>query len=468
MTITVARAFSRRHRSEPTYDVQVEWPDNKQLVGIEIEAELRLGGGEKRAIFPVANTLSFWNVINDGSLVGGKEFKLIQPLSGSRLAAAIYELFNGETRFYRSVSSGTHIHINMDEETTPLGAVQSLVALVYAIEPAIYGMADPGRKWGGFTNPLDSANSRLFNVLLNEELSNDFSPLVALCSSNHEYKYFGLNIQTLGSYGSMEFRYFPTAVNVDEVVDWVSLVQSLKMAAVATPHLAGMVETLKNEDAYVALLSTFLGRWAERILSYVPPAVARRRVNQMMAKYAAGRVRSTGIPQPYVSEQNKYSKFFKKRSAFEAPEERGQDGTEVARPTAASSPHTSFAYDLLMTHRQSGIRVYHRPSLVDGTAVPDYPVGSLLLVGRGGGGVMVLYLIAEHGREEIVRFNHGAHSLRSSNRLRILLGTDLEHVGAILSMISVHPLLSSYAVQINRIIRELNTLVNAPVPDHTF
>lgn len=314
MSSTVASVFGRRHRSLVEEDIFVPWPDQKQLIGIEIEAELSLG--HNRAHFPPGH-LRYWGRDSDGSLINGAEFKLVHPVAGSQLAAAIREFFSPEVRLYPSVTSGTHIHLNMDEETTPITAVQTLAALVFAIEPAIYNIADVGRKWGGFTNPMETAPPDLFGALFYPEMENNPQALLRLCETNRAYKYYGLNVQTLGSYGTMEFRYFPTATSGEQLTDWIMLVQSIKLAALRFHSLDEMLVALSDEAAYIELLTTHLSTWADRILTAVPHATCVRRLRQLKSMAATGM--NTGLlgasMGPAVYRNAKYDKFFKKKKA---------------------------------------------------------------------------------------------------------------------------------------------------------
>lgn len=316
MSTTVASVFGRRHRSLVDEDIFVPWPDQKQLIGIEIEAELL--SGYNRAQFP-PNHLRYWTRDGDGSLINGSEFKLTHPVAGSQLAAAIREFFSPEVRLLTSITSGTHIHLNMDEETTPITAVQTLAALVFTIEPAIYNIADVGRKWGGFTNPMDSAPPALFGALFYPEMENSPRALLRLCESNRAYKYYGLNVQTLGSYGTMEFRYFPTATSGEQLTDWVMLVQSIKLAALRFHSLDEMLVALSDEESYVELLTTHLAAWSDRILTAVPHATCVRRLRQLKSMAATGM--NGGLlgasMGPAVYRNAKYDKFFKKKKGPE-------------------------------------------------------------------------------------------------------------------------------------------------------
>ena len=425
MSRTVAQAFGRKHRTSAVDGPSVDWPDSKQLIGIEIELEnypMGRGNGSPMSVFP--HPSAYWQRVEDHSLINGAEWKLAQPLNGSRLAQAIHEFFLPPTRTFRSVSSGTHIHINMDEDTTPVSAVQAVAALVYTIEPALFDIIDAGRRWSGFTNPLDSASSALLYGLFDKSVENDPYPLTRLCERNHSFKYYGLNIQPLGSYGTLEFRYFPTATSAEEVIDWVSLVQSIKLAGMAHPTLDAMVDVLQDEVRYTQLIEGPLARWASRILSAVPPQLARKRAKRVAALSDMHRVTSLSIHQHRdLSESSRWGKFYKKKPA---PKTKVVD--EAAQPRGASvvlagSGHTIHDGDLYLDVNTSAasLILYRDHS-------PNSVVASFTLTPRADGSGRYVRngstQLSAQAREHIAR-NHSSY-MRSTisliNELPSVLG----------------------------------------------
>lgn len=284
----LAAVWERPSRGTQDYP-EVMWPDPKQLIGIEVEVEGYNGRRDIRTNVYYPETLvPFWSTVPDGSLVRGQEFILSSPLSGSNLSRAIHQFFSGNTRIERAVTSGTHIHIDMMEDTTSVSNMQALVLLVYMIEPAIFSMVDPGREWCGYTNSLDSAPLSLLGGLLYDNLDDNSQVLRNLCEGS-QYKYYGLNVSPLSRYGSVEFRYFPTAINAAELIDWVSLVQSIKLAAVTLNDINGVNTMLSSAENYEAFLRTHLNAWADSILSVVSFDMAKRRLVQAVLKAKAYR-----------------------------------------------------------------------------------------------------------------------------------------------------------------------------------
>ena len=208
----------------------VDWPMPNELMGIELEAE---------SVFSeLPNLLSMagWTTDRDGSLRNdGREFVLTSPLSGSSLTRAIHTLFEMQKPEHRSPltytvnpRAGTHVHINWTDNT--VGSAAAMIALMYIIEPLVYGWADEDRAWCSYCNPLSDIPSEIINKLLRTE-DEDGEWIMREIEDEVLGRYHGLNIVALAKYGSLEFRYFPSTTNQADMVKWVKFVQLAKLCA---------------------------------------------------------------------------------------------------------------------------------------------------------------------------------------------------------------------------------------------
>lgn len=255
----------------------VYWPLPEQLIGIEIEVE------SKALKYGTHNLFPYWNKIGDGSLLSGAEFVLQQPLAGSSLSTAIHQFFS-QIKTQRATTSSTHIHVDMMEDNTNVNTVQAMLLLVYILEKALYNVADPGREWCGYTNSLSSAPEDMLAELLRPDLIDNVDSLITVCNNGYGAgRYYGFNVLALQKYGSVEFRYFPTATSPEELVDWVMLVQSFKRAALAISDPKELETIVATERDYVDFLGNFFGKWVETILKHVPWRDARRNYYKAMA-----------------------------------------------------------------------------------------------------------------------------------------------------------------------------------------
>lgn len=280
----LATFFGKTPRKRYNYE-SVGWVLPHQLIGIEIEVE-----NHKGVLFPT-ETFPYWRQERDGSLRNGVEFVLEKPLKGDPLREAIHMIFAG-SRFTRSTTGSTHIHVDMFEEGVTQETVKALVLLIYALEPAIFAIADKGREWCGYTNKLASGPDELVASVLNST-DNDYQELLSLCNNNYQTgRYYGANLLALAKYGSIEFRYFPTCVSAAELTDWVQLVQSFKKAAIEIGGVAGVNRVFSSVEQYNAFIKAYFGPWQEKFFEEVPQFTAMQSFHKALgvaSSYAIGR-----------------------------------------------------------------------------------------------------------------------------------------------------------------------------------
>lgn len=331
---TLAAVWNRPARRDFASDVA--WRDPKQLIGIEIEAEGALPG----ALLPSAAAVSpHWERGSDGSLRNGYEYRLFAPKAGNELSAAISQFFDGQVNVVKALTSGTHVHIDMMEETTSINSVQALVLLVYILEPAIFHIVDPGREWCGYTNGLETAPSVLLSSILKDGLDDDPSPLVNVAENGKQYKYYGLNIQPLARFGSVEFRYFPTASSSAELIDWIQMVQAFKIAANVSGGKSGVASILSNPRNYEQFITEQFSDWADRMLSIVPYDVAVKRHSQAWFT-ATGDRAAMSVFDPAVLTSKQFKKFSTKARKAGAAGARFMPRIVVQRGLAGDTYHT--------------------------------------------------------------------------------------------------------------------------------
>lgn len=304
----IAQVWGRQARRQ-NEDVNIPWVDPKQLIGIEIEAE------HAGARLPdPSNVSNFWETTSDGSLQSGNEYRLNRPMAGNDLSNAI-RLFFQAGEYRRALTSGTHIHMDMMEENTSLGIMQTLYLLVYILEPAIYQVVDPGREWCGYTNSLESGPADMHSVILASDLEDAPQKLIGFTNEGRRFKYYGLNLVPLSRFGSVEFRYFPTATSEAEMVDWVQFVMSFKAAAGKLRNVPAVGEVLANVSSYEEFIHTNFETWATRILSAMPYGEAVRRYKQATLKHAVSATNKRHTFDNSVAEIPRFKKFFNKAFA---------------------------------------------------------------------------------------------------------------------------------------------------------
>lgn len=311
----LARVFNRK----PLYrkKAAVEWPLPDQLVGLEVEAE-NVRGIQS---WPAEEAFQmYWRRVSDGSLQRGNEYVLSAPLSGNMLGGAIQSFFS-TGKLVRDPAGSTHIHLNMMDEDDTVDGLRNLCILMYLFEELLFVVGDPGRAACGYTNRLITAPERFLRTIFSPELDEKPQLLSHVFSSDGSSRYYGFNMQALGKHGTVEFRYFPTATNAEELTNWVKLLMSFKKAALTLNNVAGIERVLSSENDYLAFVNENFGTWYEQFLATIPYAQARRTMDTIRAM-------NSGISQPQdanvsvdkLRKSARFSKFFTRLKKEPVPE----------------------------------------------------------------------------------------------------------------------------------------------------
>lgn len=272
--VSVAALTSRTARKQSNF-IKYDWVLPDTLMGVEVEVD---SDHTAQSTHPEPHDIICWHRHHDGSLVNGFEYTLKYPMEGDALSKAISELFAPPADFHRTFTGSTHIHIDMLGEDVTLGVLRTMVLLVYTLEPALYAAGDRSREWCGYSNSLKSADPTLLSTLFADDVTSKFTRTYRRGSSLG--RYYGLNLAALTDYGSLEFRYFPTATSAEELVNWINLVQSFKKAAlgIGTPDV--LKEIINDRSRYDDMISSYFPAHASLINS----TVDWRQVHSMFTK----------------------------------------------------------------------------------------------------------------------------------------------------------------------------------------
>lgn len=195
----------------------------------------------------------------DGSLRdGGMEFTFKEPYSGTRIISAI-EAMDEASRAYgftASYRTSLHCHLDMSELNYPKDA-HRFAALYALIEPLLYKFVGSNRDgcnyclpW--YANPHHYINyARILRPFKNDLYKNlqyeDGLRLGAeLNLSRGSHKYAGLNLMSLGQFGTVEFRQAPVNMPKDKILTWINIIMRLKKYVIDYPfEPAGLLQKMK-------------------------------------------------------------------------------------------------------------------------------------------------------------------------------------------------------------------------------
>lgn len=255
-------------KAHPTTLGPLVLPDT--LMGIEIEID---SNKENYSELILPEIPFAWYSKYDGSLREGREYVLDKPYKGDELLGCIDLFFSCPGTYERSITAGTHIHINMLEEDDTQEVVSKIAQFMYVFDPVFFAIGDNDRKFTGFCTPVSESGSRFISNIK----SCDSLSFGKKYHRNGTYgRYSGLNLASLLDYGSLEFRYFPTALTSEELVSWVNLVQSVKLMAKSDARL----EDINTEQDYNNFLDRFFSNWKNYFLEVLPYS----RVDKLIAE----------------------------------------------------------------------------------------------------------------------------------------------------------------------------------------
>lgn len=221
-----------------------EWILPDTTLGVEVELEnVKLHGIEKAA---PSSVQAYWEWHEDPSLHNaGAEFTFRNPLFGEDVKLALLALieFSVKNKYQPSLRTGIHVHVDARD----LSRHQLLGFLAYytVYEPALYAWVGDDRHANNFCLPwykFEGAVDQTVDILRamkryvmrppTSKKSNE--EVLMFCEQFHRYA--GLNLKSLFTFGSIEFRQLKTTLDYQRIKDWINIILSLKRAAMQVPE----------------------------------------------------------------------------------------------------------------------------------------------------------------------------------------------------------------------------------------
>jgi Putative amidoligase enzyme len=178
----------------------------------------------------------------DGSLrENGMEFTFREPYAGTRILAAIDAMDDAARAFSFTASYRTslHVHLDLSELAYPKDAHR--VAALYAlVEPLLYKFVGQNRDgcnycipW--YANPHHylryAAVLKPFQKGFTEDrFTNDLGIKLGseLNANKAHHKYSGMNMMSMGQFGTVEFRQAPVNMQKEKILAWINILMRIK------------------------------------------------------------------------------------------------------------------------------------------------------------------------------------------------------------------------------------------------
>lgn len=191
-----------------------------RAVGIEVEVENARG----------AESTRLWNVIRDSSLRDdGREFVLRAPIAGKDLRDAFMELstlIHSVPSIVVSERCSVHVHVDVRDFTTT--QLSNLLTTYVAAESALYMLGGKDRYDNIYCPGITAALEQM--SVMRRVLSGDQEQI---WRGVHDWcKYTGINLRSVESQGSVEFRAHEGTLDPRRILRWTNIL--LLMADYAT------------------------------------------------------------------------------------------------------------------------------------------------------------------------------------------------------------------------------------------
>lgn len=225
---------------------------DKHFVGVEIEAE------DRDKFLMSDATDKYWRVEDDGSLRnGGLELVFREPYTGDDAVVALSAAEKSLAKCSFTDRCGLHVHVDCrklrSSETT------SFVLTYLLFEAAVFPLCGEGRETSNFAVPVYT------NKELQAALGEGITPQAAQHMGRHGGRYSALNLESLGRYGSLEFRAMRGTADASAILDWIEVLLSLKEFAVTRPDFADLVRRSSDRLPEELFSEVFSNDLAEKI-----------------------------------------------------------------------------------------------------------------------------------------------------------------------------------------------------------
>lgn len=230
-------------------DIGVTQKSNGNLVsntkiGIEVEVE---GVSEPPHI-------PGWRAIQDGSLRNnGIEYVFNAPIGGKAAETRINKLHEGLSDIDKDFSIRTSVHVHMDARDMTWKQVCDLVTLYAITEPYLFAVCGQEREESIYALSLYRGQQQVDNLsriirlgpeALNERLWT---------------KYSAVNLLSLRSLGSLEFRGHEGTCDKDVLINWVNHLLSLKKFVMNPENSVASLPVLLSAQGLTPFLRKIFG-----------------------------------------------------------------------------------------------------------------------------------------------------------------------------------------------------------------
>ena len=209
-------------------------------IGLEVEVEG----------VPHPERVRGWKVTTDGSLRNeGVEYVFNGPIGGAPACKRISDLHNAISSMRNAdFSVRTSLHVHMDVRDLSWNQVMQIVILYAMVEPYLFSICGNEREESIYSLSLYRGKQQI----------QDLSELLRLgpgaVSEGRLTKYTALNLLSLPTFGSLEFRGHKGTSDKRTIINWVNHLLSLKKYVLDPNKKINDLPKILSTDGHIAML----------------------------------------------------------------------------------------------------------------------------------------------------------------------------------------------------------------------
>ena len=243
-------------------------PEDNTFVGMEIELENSALSGEIK--YPHNK---YWITKEDGSL-RNKGIELVSALGiTARYLFCLLKTLELEIKdgnLFEDIPevnyrTGLHVHINILDKSILF--LYKFLCLYLIFEKALFNVSG-GREKNIHCVPLiEQDNTLKWFLAFPKRFEKDIR--LYQFSREEQEKYSALNLKTIESFGTIEFRHHEGTLDFTRISNWLLIILDLYNSAniISEKELTNIVETLNTHSNYQALVKSVFPR-THRLLNY--------------------------------------------------------------------------------------------------------------------------------------------------------------------------------------------------------
>lgn len=206
-----------------------DWPLPTWLMGLEFEFE-----GVKSA--PSCLSAYYENDVDHSLRNNGREFSFRTPLFGMDATNAISLMCAEAVKHKYICSSRCGFHVHMDARKLEHWQLVHIVTIYCIVESLLYKYAGDNRAENNHCVPFYRSSEVLSSIgqYINTK---EVQPILSKVLANTE-RYWGLNLNALAKFGSLEFRQLRVTTDVTRIRTWIKMLMLIFKAGMSLTEVS--------------------------------------------------------------------------------------------------------------------------------------------------------------------------------------------------------------------------------------